>query len=361
LSLINQVLLDLDRRHAPAGALPLARSVTPLARPRVTWRWVGALLVIGASAGVFVAATRAMPATPLSAIPVTALAPATSVVPLPSPVLESTSLAAANVRPAPTPTVAMAAPSAAAKRAASNALPDDDVPTTVAIAAPAVAPKSNTTPSKAAPLASAPEASVEKRVLALAPRERAEAEYQRGLGLHQQGQAEEARSAFASALREDRRYTSARQAFAVSLLGDGRADEAEAALVQGLEVHPQDALLASTLARIKADRQDLVGAIAVLKAALPASAATKLDAPDARALLATLQQHHADHADAIENYAAALRVAPGNGPWWIGLGVSLAAAGRGESARDAFERARATELTPELARYVEQRLAATPR
>jgi MSHA biogenesis protein MshN len=51
---------------------------------------------------------------------------------------------------------------------------------------------------------------------------------------------------------------------------------------------------------------------------------------------------------------------PQNGAWWAGLGLSLAAEGRAASAREAFERARATgTLAPELQLYVERRLRAT--
>jgi MSHA biogenesis protein MshN len=148
---------------------------------------------------------------------------------------------------------------------------------------------------------------------------------------------------------------------ALGLLVDANIKEARALLAQGLELNPQDALLASTLARISAD-EDLAGAIALLKAALPSHAGTsaRTESAEARALLATLQQRSGNHAEAIDNYGTALRVAPGNGAWWIGLGISLAAAGRADSARQAFEQARSTEtLSPELVRYVEQRLASS--
>jgi MSHA biogenesis protein MshN len=65
------------------------------------------------------------------------------------------------------------------------------------------------------------------------------------------------------------------------------------------------------------------------------------------------------HAEAAEQFAAALRVMPGNGVWWMGLGMSLAADGRKDVAREAFSRARASgSLSPELTQYVEQRIRA---
>ncbi len=207
-----------------------------------------------------------------------------------------------------------------------------------------------------------PDPSVEKRATPLSAGERADAEYQKALALHLQGQAAEARVIFASALREDRRHAGARQALAVGLVGDGKLDEAQALLAEGLELNPRELQLSATLARVQAQRQDSNAAITTLKAALAAGPATaqKTEVADARALLATLQQRSGSHADAIENYSLALRQVPGNGTWWIGLGISLAATGRAESARDAFQRARATDsLSPDLDRYVEQRLLAT--
>ena len=68
-----------------------------------------------------------------------------------------------------------------------------------------------------------------------------------------------------------------------------------------------------------------------------------------------MQQSAGQHTEARENYAAALRRSPGNSTWWIGLGISLAADGRAESARESFFLARATEtLSPELLQYVDQ-------
>ncbi|MGR8918525.1 MAG: tetratricopeptide repeat protein [Gammaproteobacteria bacterium] len=55
--------------------------------------------------------------------------------------------------------------------------------------------------------------------------------------------------------------------------------------------------------------------------------------------IAALEQRLGQHAEAIESYRAALGASPRRGQWWIGLAISLAAAGRPDEADGAFRRA----------------------
>jgi MSHA biogenesis protein MshN len=203
---------------------------------------------------------------------------------------------------------------------------------------------------------SPPPMQLEKSTPRPSPAERAEAEYRRGIELHERGQPDEAEEAFAAALQRDGRHAPARRALAVEWLGHGRTADAERLLREGLAQNAQQPMLAIVVARIEAERRDVRGAIETLRASLGGSAGLA-DRGDAQALMATLQQGAGQHRDAIDAYAAALRQSPHNGAWWVGLALSLAAEGRPESAREAFERARASgNLGPELQLYVEQRL-----
>ena len=79
--------------------------------------------------------------------------------------------------------------------------------------------------------------------------------------------------------------------------------------------------------------------------------------PDYLARLAGLLQRQARHREAIDNYQAALRLAPGSGVWLMGLGISLQAVNRNSEAQEAFRRARSSNtLNPELQAFVDQRL-----
>ena len=168
---------------------------------------------------------------------------------------------------------------------------------------------------------------LEKTSPPLAPADRAEAEYRRGIELHERARAGDAEAAFAAALQHDGRHAAARRALAVEWIGAGRTGDAERLLVEGLALAPQQAQLAVVLARIQAERRDLPGAIETLRSSLRGSTATTSDQAEALALMATLQQGAGQHREAVDAFAAALRQTPQNGAWWIGLGISLAAEG----------------------------------
>ena len=72
---------------------------------------------------------------------------------------------------------------------------------------------------------------------------------------------------------------------------------------------------------------------------------------------AHVQQRLGQHKAAVELYQGAIRVAPGEGRWWLGLGLALESDQRAAEAREAFLRARATgSLNPDLQALVDQKL-----
>lgn len=344
MSLINQVLRDLDQRHAGAAAMPSAvkaPAATPVggARGQRTAMAVLAVVVLagGGSTLAWSIAYRIAPAAvPPVVASVTAPAPAAvpASAPQPTPVIVLTAAPAAS---APAVTVATVAP-----------------PEPAPVAKPAIEPvtaQPSTAAASQAVAAAAP-ASIDKRPPTRTAHERAEAHYQSGVAAHQQGQVNDASTAYAAALREEPRHAAARQALAGILVGQGRADEATRLLSDGVVLAPQHAGIAMMLARVLAEHGDLQRAADVLH-----SAAIVSPSPEDRAFHAAVLQRLNRHADAAEHYAAALRVSPNNGVWWMGLGISLAAEGRNDVAREAFNRARSSgALSPELSGYVEQRL-----
>ena len=382
MSLINEVLQDLDRRHASPAGLPTAAPGVPLRalpEPGPSWpkRSLAALAAAALATGAAFAwhsaqgsNQRAMtPTPPMLARPVAAVV---------TPDAPAADLAAAVVVPLAPATVPAftedgpLAPIDAGNEALGTGLrvtPTNRPATEPLAKGSASLAGTPATPAAAVPVVAtavlAPAtatAMLDKRARPTTARERAESEYQRGLEMHRQGQDKDAEAAFAKALDEDRGHAPARQALAVAWIGQGRSDEARPLLAAGLALSPQQTALAMLLSRIELDRSDTAAATAVLKTSLDNTPTPSADVAAGRALLATLQQRQGQHGDAIDNFGAALRQEPRRGAWWIGLANSLAAEGRTNSAREAFERARASDdLGPELVRYVEQSLRASPR
>ena len=110
------------------------------------------------------------------------------------------------------------------------------------------------------------------------------------------------------------------------------------------------------MARIIVERNDVSGALALLLLHAPTAAAANADY---HAFAAALYQRLGRHGEAVTEYGAALRVAPGSGVWWVGLGISQEAQQRATEAADSFRRAKETgTLSTELAGFVERKLKA---
>ena len=374
MSLINQVLQDLDRRRAHPPGLPVMAPGVPLrALPEQAPSWPRRSVAAFAAAAIATGAAfawhsaqggseRRTAATPMPLQSTAAIVPAAAAAPALAASHEALGgglHVAMTARPADEPSVRPAAPivvaAATVVAAPAAAMPAAAMP---AVAAPTLA-AAAPAPAVAAPVVTA---MLDKRIRPTTARDRAESEYQRGLELHRQGQDKESEAAFTKALDEDRGHAPARQALAVAWLGHGRSDDARQLLATGLAALPQQTALAMLLARIELDRNDTAAAMAVLGKSLDSTPIASAEVAAGRALLATLQQRQGQHADATLNFGAALRQDPRHGAWWIGLANSLAAEGKTDSAREAFERARASDdLGPELARYVEQSLRASAR
>jgi len=385
MSLINKMLQELDRRHAPqsAGAPPgLAqdrglqpvRGATPMVGSEWFWRVVAALILITLGWVAWVAwqvtprhsvtelalqsANRPVPAaTPVAppAVPVPvpgAPPPGRQAKPEPdrpdtlklaleivTPIRERGARAPAGV-PAPAP----------AKRVA----PPANIPAADAQTGPAIRLETTLAPTRSRPGAAPAAGQISKRD-GVTPRERAAAEFRRAVSFVNQGRIAEGMEAFRAALALDPSYEAARQTQVSLLLEAKRMDEAASLLQEGISLNPANASFAMLLARIMVERNDVGGALALLQRHAPAAAANA----DYHAFAAALYQRLGRHGEAVTEYGAALRVAPASGVWWVGLGISQEAQQRGAEAADSFRRAKETgTLSAELAGFVERRLKA---
>jgi MSHA biogenesis protein MshN len=380
MSLINKMLLDLDKRHAPQAGMAAPDSGRLVEHVRVTssrklparWIWLTLALTILLASGW--AAWLVWQPTP------DPLATARARPPSPAPAPKEAASSPTDPTPAAQAAIAQAA-TAPVSREASNRPPADSTsriaqapstperkkiaerrPTSES-AAPATPRRAKSSfqpsPSKRvapteqpAQAGDAESGKIDRRSSATA-RDRAEDEFRRGAILVNQGRLAEGMESLRGALVIDPRHEAARQTLVALLLEAKRVDEAVPVLQQGLALNAQNTEFAMLLARIMVERNDVPGALSLLQK----HAAPQDRSPESHAFAAALYQRLDRHAEAIERYQAALRLAPSAGIWWLGLGISHQAAGQPKEAREAFTRAKsAGNLSPDLAGFVDQRL-----
>jgi MSHA biogenesis protein MshN len=194
---------------------------------------------------------------------------------------------------------------------------------------------------------------INKRTQEFTPQQVAENDFREATNLMNQGRLPEAELRFKRILQNNSAHAGARQALFGLLIEARKKGEAEQLLQDGLAFDPNQAGFAMALSSLQYERGDVAGAIDTMQKFKPAAQAS----PDYLARLAGLLQRQSRHKEAVDNYQAALRLAPGSGVWWMGLGISLQASNRNAEAQDAFRRAGSSNsLTPELQSFVDQRM-----
>ncbi len=387
MSLINKMLRDLDKRHAPqvGMATPAAEALAGHVRPvpstklasEFFWRtmamamlfsigWVAWLvwqltprpvvteLAYQAAKGKVTAPADA------SSAPADAAAPAAKAAPAAAP--PATTAPADPVAVAATP-AAQTAPAPTAEKVNFDMLrlatqlttPIPERRSLLARTEPKKSAKSATTRPPARPVdasATLESGKIERRSNTTA-NERAENEFRRAVNLVNQGRIAEGMDGFRSALKIDPAHEAARQTLVALLLEAKRVDEAAVVLQEGLASVPENTAFGMLLARIMVERDDIPAALALLQK----HAAPPDRNPDFHAFAGALYQRLDRHREAIEQYQSALRLAPSAGIWWIGLGISFQAVARRKDALEAFTRAKsAGTLAPDLLAFVDQRL-----
>lgn len=217
---------------------------------------------------------------------------------------------------------------------------------------PAKAPVPAPSPAAKPVATAATSAAIDKRVREATPRQRAEAEYARAAAALQQGRMSDARAGFEAALQADPAYHAARQALAGVLIDSRQPADAMLILQEGLQLAPAQFGFAMMAARLHVERGELDAAVQTLAR----SAEYASGNADYAGFYAGLLQRQKRHAEAVEQFDRALRLRPGAGIWMLGMGISLEALGRSADAQEAFRRAKASgNLTPELQAYADQR------
>ncbi|MRV71494.1 tetratricopeptide repeat protein [Duganella sp. FT92W] len=202
----------------------------------------------------------------------------------------------------------------------------------------------------------APQREAETSGVTVTSQQQGENAYKRALASLQEGRVQDAMASLEQAVFAYPRHDAARQALVGLLLEARRHEEAMRHLQLGLGLDPKQQQMAMLLARLQIERGG--PAVETLMRTLPYAG----NNPDYLAFLAGALQKGQRHKEAVEQYQAALRLMPQNGVWWMGMGISLQADKRNGEAADAYQRAKASgSLSPELASFVERKLAQLPR
>jgi MSHA biogenesis protein MshN len=395
MSVINQMLQDLEKRRAgategaamPNQVRPLPSAPDTAGRSLLTSLGAAALILLvvailwwsKSSPRVPPPAVQSQPA--LAQAPVAAEPPAAQTRPHPAPSTAPAAVLppAATVKtapdklahlekklpPRPAPVSAAPPPAVSQNKIPTPAL---KMPPPAANKAPAPAPVPTVTAMAEAPVTTEPPArsepvpkartdfaqgSIDKQARPVSPRERADAEYRRATAALSQGRAEEAEESLRASLAEDATFDAARQALVGVLVEQKRVDEAKKVLQDYLNSRPNHLGFAMLLARLQLDRGDGGGAVATMQHTLPYAG----DNADFLGFSAAVLQRAGHHAEAVDQYRAALRIKPDAPVWWMGLGISLQASDRNTDALDAYKRALSSgSLSPELQAFVEQKI-----
>lgn len=178
-------------------------------------------------------------------------------------------------------------------------------------------------------------------------------QYSHAQVLMQRGEVASAISELRQILLLDKYHLDARILLASTLIDQTNIPAATELYQAGLLLTPNEPRLAQPLAHLLVESGDINLSLQVLNQAAPS---LQLD-PEYHSFIAALQQRIGDHEKAIVIYQGILSFRPGNGKWWLGLGISLMAEARSSEALSAFEWAlKDHRVPPALKQFASQRI-----
>jgi MSHA biogenesis protein MshN len=194
-----------------------------------------------------------------------------------------------------------------------------------------------------------------RHVVPMRSEQKAELAYQDGYDHLRAQRHRQAEQALRQALAQQASHIKARELLSGVYIKQGRWIEASELLKEGLSVSPSHITFAKLYARALMQLNRDQQAIRVLEQHAPAMQSD----PSYFAILAALHQRQSQHQQAADVYARLVGINPQNGVWWVGLGISLEALNRSQDATRAYQHARKTgNLHQEVAKFTNNRLLA---
>ena len=346
MSIINQMLRELDARGAVVSDAPVMQAHLPVKKGHLGMPVAAGLLVaVAGGVGYWMlmgASDKPMP--PASVAPVSQnVVPATRVneppaakpVSLP-PRAEPVAVAEEN-RLSATPRI-QSAPSLPKNAPLAALKPEPGIQQ-----APVM-----TVQSQAEPV-DTKKSTVIKSLAVLSPEAEAQQLYEDAQTLRRAGKSEAAAAKYQQALERDPGLRSARLQFAGLLQGSGQPDAALHVLKAGYEQQPNDAL-AIAVGRLLADQGQRDEALNWLERGRAGLR------PADFALMGVLLSQMQRFDESAKAYQLALTADPDQGGWLLGLGLALEALGRKDEARAAYRKAlERGEFKPEVVEFLQKK------
>lgn len=167
------------------------------------------------------------------------------------------------------------------------------------------------------------------------------------------GQLQRAESRLRQLTQDQPALTEGHELLAKTLMHRGQHEAASRALERGLERANEPAQLAALLGRLLIDNGEIARARNVLQSHAPELS----DEPDYHLLLAAAYRQAGDHSAAADHYRALTAALPRSGAAWIGLGASLESLEQPAEAANAYNQALESD-DDRAVRFARQRLSA---
>lgn len=363
MSLINQMLKDLEARRQTDGPLPhhpphAGQTYPSPGKGGPRWLLMGLLglplLLLALLSGYLLWERQAQaPQLAVTSVPATVEAEAdtpqqssapvrTEAVDTPVKIAEKPA-PRAPVQPVVSPSTNQAKTVAAEERplVSTNSPAARPQPAPTASTAPTAQPSEETQP-------------IERRLRPPSPEQVAEQHYQQGYRLLQQARPQEGEEQWQQALLAHPPHTAAREGLVGLYVSQARLNEADELLQEGLRHSPGHGQFSLLRARLQLEQEQLAQAVQTLERGLQQQG----QSADYLAFLAALYQRQQAYQQSIQAYQRALSMQPRQATWWMGLGISLEGARQNSEAQQAYREALDRGLAPSLQDYVHQRLRA---
>lgn len=196
-------------------------------------------------------------------------------------------------------------------------------------------------------------AGLKKKFRPPTPEQLADVSFRSGLAYIQKGNINEGMRELKNTLSHYQGHAKAREILAGLLIKSGQNSDAAALLKKGIELHPEHSQFAKLYSRVLLEEGKTQAALQVLETNRP----LLIQDPEYYAILAAVYQQVGQYQFASAIYNQLVAIQPNSGIFWMGLGISLEADGNSGKAIQAYKRAKASgTLDQNLLQFIDGKI-----